>query len=101
MDNSQEVEVVEEEKPKTLIELLDDIEESSRFGQQADAVYRGMKSVVTAKDALLYSGSIAELDFVAPRLARSVSSPPSINSNYDIQMVLANAPSVAQNIDYI
>lgn len=90
-----------QERPKTLIELLDDIEESSRFGQQADAAYRATKNIKVAKDALLYTGSLEELDAAAALISRALNNPPSRNLEYNVQMAVANAPSVSLNIDYI
>ena len=93
--------ITEAEKPKTLIELLDDIEESSRYGQQADRLYRDMKNIKVAKDALNYQGSLAELDVAAEHIQRCLNNPINRNTDYNIQAAVASAPSVSINIDYI
>lgn len=99
--NMEDLQAIAEEKPKTLIELLDGIEESSRYGQQADSIYRSMKDIKVAKDALNYRGSLEELDVAAAYIRRCLNNPINANTDYQIQAAIANAPSVSSNIDYI
>ena len=85
----------------TVEQILDGIEESSRFGCAIDSVYRILKDVNTVKELTEFETVIEDLDAIASQLAVAITRPVNRNIDYNIQVAISNAPSVSTYIDYI